>query len=218
MAGIKISATNREDFGKGYARRIRMAGDIPAVIYGHGEDPKHVVLPGHETTLAARHANAIFDLDIEGESVLAMVKDVQRHAIRPEIQHMDLLIVKRGERVEIEVPLHFEGEVEQGAVANYDLTTLLVDADALDAPEQIVVNIEGRGVGEHVTAGDIELPEGVNLVADAEIIVVNINEPEELDVPEPGEEGDTDAEGNPVGEGEEAAEEAAEEAPAEDAE
>lgn len=218
MAGIKISATNREDFGKGYARRIRMAGDIPAVIYGHGEDPKHVVLPGHETTLAARQANAIFDLDIEGESVLAMVKDVQRHAIRPEIQHMDLLIVKRGERVEIEVPLHFEGEVEQGAVANYDLTTLLVDADALDAPEQIVVNIEGRGVGEHVTAGDIELPADVNLVADAETIVVNINEPEELDVPEPGEEGDTDAEGNEIVEGEEAAEEATEEAPAEDAE
>lgn len=94
MGATKIAATLREDFGKGYARRIRMAGDIPAVIYGHGEDPKHVVLPGHETTLAAREANAIFDLDIEGDSVLAMVKDIQRHPIRPEIQHMDLIIVK----------------------------------------------------------------------------------------------------------------------------
>ena len=96
---IKISATVRSDFGKGYARRIRMAGDIPAVIYGHGEEPKHVVLPGHATTLAARVPNAILDLDIEGESHLAMIKDIQRHAIRPELQHIDLLTVKRGERV-----------------------------------------------------------------------------------------------------------------------
>lgn len=213
---IKISATVRTDFGKGYARRIRMAGDIPAVIYGHGEDPKHVVLPGHETTLAAREANAIFDLDIEGDSVLAMVKDIQRHPIRPEIQHMDLLIVKRGERVEIEIPVQVEGEVAEGAVANQEEMNLLVEADALKSPEAIVVNIEGRNVGEHVLAGDIELPEDVTLVADAELLVVNVSEPQALDVPEPGEEGDTDAEGNPIVEGEEAAaEESSEEESAE---
>lgn len=108
---IKISATVRTDFGKGYARRIRMAGDIPAVIYGHGEEPKHVVLPGHATTLAARVPNAILDLDIEGDSHLAMIKDIQRHPIRPELQHIDLLTVKRGERVEIEVPVHVEGDL-----------------------------------------------------------------------------------------------------------
>lgn len=94
MGATKLSATLREDFGKGYARRIRMAGDIPAVIYGNGAEPKHVVLPGHEATLAAREANAVFELNIEGETVVAAVKDIQRHPIRPEIQHMDLIIVK----------------------------------------------------------------------------------------------------------------------------
>lgn len=194
----KLAATLREDFGKGYARRIRMAGDIPAVIYGHGEEPKHVVLPGHATTLAARNANAILDLDIEGDSTLVMIKDIQRHAIRPEIQHMDLILVKRGERVEVEVPLTVQGEVVEAAIANQEETVLLVEADALKVPEEIVVDIEGRNIGEHVLAGDIKLPAGVSLVADEELLVVNVSEPQELDVPEPGEEGETDAEGNPI--------------------
>lgn len=192
---IKISATVRTDFGKGYARRIRMAGDIPAVIYGHGEEPKHVVLPGHATTLAARVPNAILDLDIEGDSHLAMIKDIQRHPIRPELQHIDLLTVKRGERVEIEVPVQVEGEVAQGAVANQEETALLVEADALKSPEALVVNIEGREAGQHVLAGDIELPADVTLVADAELLVVNISEPAVLDVPEVGEEGENAPEG-----------------------
>ena len=187
---IKISATVRSDFGKGYARRIRMAGDIPAVIYGHGEEPKHVVLPGHATTLA--------DLDIEGESHLAMIKDIQRHAIRPELQHIDLLTVKRGERVEIEVPVHVEGEPAVGAVANQEETVLLVEADALKAPEALTVSIEGREAGAHVLASDVELPSGVTLVADAELLIVNVSEPEELDVPEPGEEGENAPEGDIV--------------------
>lgn len=194
----KLAVTLREDFGKGYARRIRMAGDIPGVIYGHGEEPKHVVLPGHATTLAARNANAILDLDIEGDSTLVMIKDIQRHAIRPEIQHMDLILVKRGERVEVEVPLTVQGEVVEEAIANQEETVLLVEVDALKVPEEIVVDIEGRNIGEHVLAGDIKLPSGVTLVADEELLVVNVSEPQELDVPEPGEEGETDAEGNPI--------------------
>ncbi|WP_237224134.1 50S ribosomal protein L25/general stress protein Ctc [Rothia nasisuis] len=192
---IKISAIVRTEFGKGYARRIRMAGDIPAVIYGHGEEPKHVVLPGHATTLAARVPNAILDLDIEGDSHLAMIKDIQRHPIRPELQHIDLLTVKRGERVEIEIPVHVEGEPAVGSVANQEETVLLVEADALKAPEALVVNIEGREAGDHVHASDVELPAGVTLVADAELLVVNISEPEELDVPEVGEEGENAPEG-----------------------
>lgn len=181
----KIAATLREDFGKGYARRIRMAGDVPGVIYGHGEEPKHVVLPGHATTLAARTANAILDLDIEGDSTLVMIKDIQRHPIRPEIQHMDLILVKRGERVEVEIPVTVQGEVAVGAVANQEETVLLVEVDALKQPEEIVVDIEGRGIGEHVLAGDIKLPSGVTLIADSELLVVNVSEPEVLDVPEP---------------------------------
>ncbi|MDO4252737.1 MAG: 50S ribosomal protein L25/general stress protein Ctc [Rothia sp. (in: high G+C Gram-positive bacteria)] len=186
---IKISATLREDFGKGYARRIRMAGDIPAVVYGHGTEPQHLVLPGHATTLAARHANAILSIDVEGgQQILAMIKDIQRHPIRPELQHIDLLIVKRGERVEIEVPLHIEGEVEKGAVANQEETVILVEADALQSPEAIVASIEGRKVGQHLLAGDIDLPAGVSLAADPELLIVNVSEPEALDVPEAGEE------------------------------
>lgn len=180
---IKISATVRTDFGKGYARRIRMAGDIPAVIYGHGEEPKHVVLPGHATTLAARVPNAILDLDIEGDSHLAMIKDIQRHPIRPELQHIDLLTVKRGERVEIEVPVQVEGEPAAGFVANQEETALLVEADALKAPEALVVNIDGREAGAHVYASDVELPAGVTLVADAELLVVNISTPRNLMFP-----------------------------------
>ena len=169
-----------------------------AVIYGHGEEPKHVVLPGHATTLAARVPNAILDLDIEGESHLAMIKDIQRHAIRPELQHIDLLTVKRGERVEIEVPVHVEGEPAVGAVANQEETVLLVEADALKAPEALTVSIEGREAGAHVLASDVELPSGVTLVADAELLIVNVSEPEELDVPEPGEEGENAPEGDIV--------------------
>ncbi|MFW0110885.1 50S ribosomal protein L25/general stress protein Ctc [Rothia sp. CCM 9417] len=192
---IKISATPRNDFGKGYARRIRMAGDIPAVIYGHGEEPKHVIMPGHATTLAARVDNAILELDIEGESHLVMIKDIQRHPIRPELQHLDLQTVKSGELVQIEVSIHVEGEPVVGAVANQTETFLLVEADALKLPESLVVNIEGREIGQHVHASDIELPAGVTLVADPELLIVNVSEPEELDVPETGEEGENAPEG-----------------------
>lgn len=173
---IKISATPRNDFGKGYARRIRMAGDIPAVIYGHGQEPKHVIMPGHATTLAARVDNAILELDIEGESHLVMIKDIQRHPIRPELQHIDLQTVRRGELVQIEVSVHVEGEPANGAVANQTETFLLVEADALNLPESLVVNIEGRESGQHVHAADVTLPAGVTLIADPQQLIVNISE------------------------------------------
>lgn len=188
---IKISATPRNDFGKGYARRIRMAGDIPAVIYGHGEEPKHVIMPGHATTLAARVDNAILELDIEGESHLVMIKDIQRHPIRPELQHLDLQTVKSGELVQIEVSVHVEGEPANGAVANQEETFLLVEADALKLPESLVVNIEGRESGQHVHASDVELPAGVTLIADADQLIVNISEPTAAEPEEGAEEAAT---------------------------
>ena len=193
---IKISAESREEFGKGAARRIRREAKIPAVIYGHGEEPVHVVLPGHETMLAARHSNAILSLDVEGKNYLTMIKDVQRHAIRPEIYHMDLLTVRRGERVEVEVAVQVEGEIAPGNILTQPEAVIVVDVDALDVPEHITVSVEGRTDGEHVTAGDIELPEDVNLVSEPEMAVVNIHAEVEQDLGEPaeGEEGEESSE------------------------
>ncbi|WP_129360681.1 MULTISPECIES: 50S ribosomal protein L25/general stress protein Ctc [Micrococcaceae] len=185
----KISAESRDEFGKGAARRIRRADKIPAVIYGHGEDPIHIVLPGHATMMAARNPNAVLSLDIEGKSHLAMIKDIQRHSIRPEIYHVDLLTVRRGERVEVEIPVTVEGEVAPGNLWTQPEQVVVVDADALDVPEEVLVDLAGRGDGEHVTAADLELPEGVNLVSEEDLIIVNISEEVEQDLGEEPEEG-----------------------------
>ncbi|MHC5559954.1 50S ribosomal protein L25/general stress protein Ctc [Kocuria sp. U4B] len=181
---IRIPATSRSDFGKGYARRIRANDQIPAVVYGHGAEPQHVVIPGHETMLAVRNSNAVLELDVEGTTQLVMVKDVQRHATRPEILHIDLLAVRRGEKVQVEVPVHVEGEVAGDAVQNVEENVLVVEAEALHVPEAITIDIEGRAAGQHVHAGDVQLPEGVSLVSDAELIVVNISEPTNEDLGE----------------------------------
>ena len=181
---IKISAEERTDFGKGYARRLRKAGRIPAVIYGHGEDPLHVSLPGHETMLAARNPNAIMSITVEGKRHLAMIKDIQRHAIRPEIYHMDLLTVRRGERVEVEVSVTVEGEVAPGNLMTQPEAVITVEADALELPEGFTVSVEGRTDGEHILAGDIDLPEDVTLISDPEMAVVNVHEEIEQDLGE----------------------------------
>lgn len=197
---IRIPGEVRTDFGKGYARRIRANDRIPAVIYGHGHDPIHVSLPGHEMMLVARNSNAVIEVLADGEH-LCMLKDVQRHPIRPEILHIDLLTVKRGEKVEVDVPLVLTGEVAPTAMYNQEETSLTVLVDALKVPEQFEVSIEGREPNQHVLAGDVELPAGVELVTDAEMLVVNVSEPVEQDL---GEEEET-------GEETEGAEEAAEE-------
>jgi large subunit ribosomal protein L25 len=181
---IRIPATSRSDFGKGYARRIRANDQIPAVVYGHGAEPQHVVIPGHETMLAVRNSNAVLELDVEGTTQLVMVKDVQRHATRPEILHIDLLAVRSGEKVQVEIPVHVTGEVAPGAVVNVEENVLVVDAEALHVPEAFTIDIEGRAAGPHVHAGDVQLPEGVSLVSDAELIVVNISEPTNEDLGE----------------------------------
>ena len=189
---IKISAEARDDFGKGYARRLRKAGKIPAVIYGHGAEPVHVALPGHETMLAARNPNAVLSVDVDGTNHLTLIKDVQRHAIRPEIYHVDLLTVRRGERVEVEVPVVVEGEVAPGNISTQSESVLLLDVDALDVPEELLVDVADRQDGEHVTAADVLLPEDVTLVSDPELIVVNVSAEVEQDL---GEEPETEEEG-----------------------
>lgn len=176
MSEQKLAAELRTEFGKGYARRARMANLIPAVIYGHGAEPIHVTLPAKATTLAVRTPNALLSLDINGEGHLALVKDVQRDPIKQIIEHIDLLTVRKGEKVTVDVPVHVEGETAPGTVHNLELTSVSVEAEATHLPESLEVSIEGRGAGEHVHASDLVLPKGSVLLTDAEALVVNISE------------------------------------------
>ncbi|WP_433876406.1 50S ribosomal protein L25/general stress protein Ctc [Sinomonas atrocyanea] len=172
----KLAAEKRTEFGKGYARRTRAAHKIPAVIYGHGAEPIHVALPGHETMIAVRVPNALLTLDIEGEEHLAIVKDIQRNAIRQTIEHMDLLTVRRGEKVTVDVPVHVAGEVAPGLVATQEAVTVSVEAEATHLPTALEVSVEGREAGQHIHASDIALPANVTLLADPETLVVNVSE------------------------------------------
>jgi len=209
MSEQKLAAEVRTEFGKGFARRARMAGLIPAVIYGHGAEPIHVTLPSKATTLAVRTPNALLNLDINGESHLALVKDIQRNAVKQIIEHLDLLTVRQGEKVAVDVPVTVTGEVAPGNVHNLELTTVPLEAEATHLPTAIEVSVEGRAAGEHVLASDLVLPKGTTLLADAETLVVNVSEAVELEV----EEEETGEEAPEAGE--EAAEEESSEAAAE---
>jgi large subunit ribosomal protein L25 len=173
----KVVAETRTSFGKGFARRLRAAGKIPAVIYGHGTDPVHVALPGHQVSLIIRRANALLDLDIDGTSQLALVKDVQKDPVHQIIEHIDLLVVKKGEKVSIDLPVVVTGESFAGTIATLDATTLAVEAEATHIPENVEVSVEGLEEGAHITAADVKLPKGVTLVADPETLVVAVSVP-----------------------------------------
>ena len=180
MSEQKLAAELRTEFGKGYARRARMANLIPAVIYGHGAEPIHVTLPAKATTLAVRTPNALLSLDINGEGHLALVKDIQRDPVKQIIEHIDLLTVRKGEKVTVDVPVHVEGESAPGTVHNLELTVVSLEAEATHLPESVVVSIEGRGAGEHIHGSDLVLPKGTVLLTDAEALVVNISEAVEI--------------------------------------
>lgn len=173
----KLSVELRTSFGKGAARKIRAASKIPAVLYGHGTDPVHVTLPGHETMLITRRSNSILELDIEGTHQLALVKDIQRDPVRQIIEHIDLVIVRAGERVEVEVPVHIEGESYPGTIHVVETNTLLLEVLATAIPQNVVVSIEGLEEGAQIQAHEITLPEGAKLITDPEILVVNISLP-----------------------------------------
>jgi large subunit ribosomal protein L25 len=173
----KVVAENRDQFGKGAARKIRAAGKIPAVLYGHGTDPQHLTLPAHQMGLILRKANAVLDLDIAGTSQLALVKDVQKDPVHQIIEHIDLIIVRRGEKVQIDIPVHVEGEPFSGTIVVQDLSTVSVEAEATHIPEHIVVDVEGLEDGTHITAADLELPAGSTLLSDPEALVVAITLP-----------------------------------------
>lgn len=184
MSEQKLAAQVRTEFGKGSARRARRANMIPAVVYGHGADPIHVLLPSKATTLAVRTPNALLTLDVEGEDHLALVKDIQRNAIKQIVEHLDLLTVRRGEKVEVDITVHVEGEAAPDVASNLEASTVLVEADATRLPESITVSIEGRQIGEHVFASDITLPDGVTLLTDPETLVVNLMAPTVQDLGE----------------------------------
>ena len=175
MADVKLAAETRTEFGKGAARRIRRENKVPAVVYGHGADPVHITLPGHELQLALRKSNVLLTLDVEGKSELAIPKAIQRDAIKGFLVHVDLLTVKRGEKVTVEVYVHTEGELAPGAfLLEHVLSTLTVEAEATHIPESVTVSIAGLEAGASIAAKDIPLPEGTTLVIDEDAVVLQV--------------------------------------------
>ena len=170
----KVVAELRENFGKGFARRLRAAGKIPAVIYGHGTDPKHVALPGHQVGLLIRRANAVLDLDIAGTKELVLVKDVQRDPVLQIIEHIDLIVIKKGERVHVDVPVHVIGESAPGTIANLDAVSISLEVEATHIPESVTIDIAGLEEGAHITAQNVTLPKGASLVSDPEMLIIAI--------------------------------------------
>jgi large subunit ribosomal protein L25 len=177
-----VAAELRTSFGKGAARKLRATGKIPAVLYGHGTEPIHVALPGHQVALILRKANAVLDLDIEGTEQAALVKDVQKDPVLQIIEHIDLIVLRKGEKVQVEVPIHVEGESFAGTLASLEENTLLVEVLAISIPERIALDIEGAVEGTQIFAKDLVLPEGATLVSDPDLLIVNVTVPEEADL------------------------------------
>jgi large subunit ribosomal protein L25 len=173
----KVHAELRENFGKGFARRLRAAGQIPAVLYGHGTDPQHLALPGHQVSLLVRRANALLELEVAGAQQLALVKDVQKDPVHQIIEHIDLLVVKKGEKIAVDVPVVVNGEPAPGTIANLDAVTVALEVEATHIPQHIEVDVEGLEDGTHITAADLTLPRGATLAADPETLVVAISVP-----------------------------------------
>jgi large subunit ribosomal protein L25 len=212
----KLTAWVRTETGKGASRRARREGRVPAVMYGHGEAPQHLELDAHDLSAVLRHAgtNAVLTLDVDGEEALALTKSLEIHPIRRNIQHADLLVVRRGEKVTVEVNVIIEGDAVPGTLVTQEANTIEIEADAMSIPQQFVLSVEGADIGTQFSAGSITLPDGVSLISDPEMLVVNVvAAPTEADLEaegagEAGEEAAAEAagEGDEAAEGEEAGE------------
>jgi large subunit ribosomal protein L25 len=178
----KLFTEVRESFGKGAARKIRALGKIPAVIYGHGTVPQHVTLPGHEVGLILRKSNQVLELDIAGKIQLALVKDVQKDPVLQIIEHIDLIVVRKGEKVVVDVYIHLEGEALPGNNVNQDANTISLEAEATHIPESITVSIAGATDGVQIYAKDLLLPAGSSLISDPDTLIVAITTAGEVDL------------------------------------
>ncbi|MFI7704528.1 50S ribosomal protein L25/general stress protein Ctc [Nonomuraea sp. NPDC049480] len=185
MSEVRIAAESRTTFGKGAARKIRRADKVPAVLYGHGIDPKHLTLPGHEVLLALRTPNVLIRLEGDGVDELALPKGVQRDPIKGFVEHVDLLLVKRGEKVTVEIPVTTVGDVHTDGLLDQQLVSVSVEAEATHIPTGVEVDVEGLEVGTVITAAQLPLPEGTTLVADPETVILQVSA-KPVEAPEEG--------------------------------
>ena len=174
MADNKLVAELRTNFGKGAARKLRAAGKTPAVIYGHGSDPRHITLPAHEIALVLRHKNALIDLDIAGSAQLVLVKSATKDVVTQVIEHIDLLEIKKGERVHVEVPVHIVGESLSGTTIDLEHKTLKLEVDATAIPEYVEAVFNKEGAGFHLLAKDIKIPSGAKLDLEPDALVASV--------------------------------------------
>ena len=175
MSEVRIAAEPRTEFGKGPARRTRRAGRVPAVLYGHGTDPRHITLPGHELMLALKSANVLLRVQgLDGGEELALPKDIQRDPLKGFLEHVDLLVVKSGEKVIVEVPIQVTGEIGPEGILDQQLIQVSLEAEATHIPQSVEVSVEGMAIGDAVHAKDLKLPVGATLDADEELLVLHV--------------------------------------------
>jgi len=174
VSETKIAAQKRTEFGKGAARRLRRDSQVPAVIYGHGSEPLHIALPGHELMLALRQSNVLLTIDLEGTSQLALPKQIQRDPVKGFLEHVDLLLVRSGEKVSVDVAIHTVGDAAPDTLLVIEANTLPVTAEATHIPESFTVSIEGLRAGAQIHASDVILPEGVELDIEPDTLVINV--------------------------------------------
>jgi large subunit ribosomal protein L25 len=176
MAELSIKGTTRTEFGKGASRRARVAGLVPAVIYGHGEKPLHITLPARELGVALKESNALLNIDIDGKVELTLPKSVVRHPLKQILEHIDLVLVRRGEKVTVDVPVHTEGKHDPDGILEHVNNTIEVEAEATSIPKFLTLDIEGMTAGTSRYASDVVLPAGTTLACDPKTIIVHLSE------------------------------------------